>query len=254
MWMNKLKQKLAAGETVYGPILRLPGPVSVELAAAVGFDFVFIDMEHSPLDLAAVEVMILAAAARGVTPLVRIPEVSRVGIHRVLEIGAHGVIVPQVGTEAEARVVSEASRFAPVGARGMSGPVRGDGWGALPLAESLLRMSQEVLTLAQIESEAALANLDLIAQQSGIDVLFVGPNDLSQALGLPGQVAHPRVVAAIEGVIAAANRHGKQAGIYVGSPDDASFWRERGVRVIATGLDIALLKQSYATLKKGLGN
>lgn len=252
MWANRIKQRLGEGETVYGPLVRIPSPVSVEAAAAAGFDFVFIDMEHSPIELPLLEPLLLAAAAGGVTPLVRVPEVSRVGIQRVLELGAHGVIVPLVSTEAEARLVSDATRFAPEGSRGMAGPVRGDGWASLPLQVGMERMNREVLTAAQVESAGALEILDLMASLPGIDVLFVGPNDLSQALGLPGEVNHPRVIEAIDSVIDSARRHGKQAGIYAATPQAAAFWRERGVRVIAIGLDTIILKQAFSGLVAAL--
>lgn len=249
MWINRTKERLLAGETVYGPFLRMPGPISVELAAAAGFDFAVIDLEHGALELSQADGMICAARGAGITPLVRVPEVSGQGIHRVLDLGAQGVMAPQVGNEAQARTVSHASRFAPDGSRGLGGPARGNGWGALSAAE----LDRQVLTIVQIESQEAMENLEQIAAQPGIDVLFVGPMDLSQALGIPGEVTHPRLIAAIEQVILAAQQAGKTAGIYAGSAEAARFWRERGVRMIGTGLDTVLLGQAYRAVRKELG-
>jgi len=255
MWSNKLKTSLAAGETAYGPFLRLPGPAGVEIAASAGFDFVIIDLEHSALDLQTAEAMILAGRAEGITPLVRVPEASRAGIERILDIGAHGVVVPMVDTEGQARVVGEATKYPPLGQRGLAGPTRSDAFGALPLGDALVRLNHEVLTIAQVETRQSLENLEAIARQPGIDVLFVGPLDLSQSLGVPGQVAHPSVVAASRRVVAVARAHGKWAGIFAGTPEAAAFWRAEGMSLIATGLDSVVLRQGYlamgAALKQG---
>lgn len=252
MWTNQARAKLTANETIYGPFLRLPGPAGVELAAAAGFDFVIIDLEHSPLDLPQVESMICVAAACGITPLIRVPGVNGPTIHRLLDLGARGIMAPQVNGEAEARILSNATRFAPEGARGMSGPVRGNGWGAVSPAESHT-LNGQILSIAQIESEEALEQLDQIAAQPGVDVLFVGPLDLSQALGIPGEVAHPRLREAVDRVIAAAGRHGKHAGIYAGTPAEARHWRERGARMIGAGLDTVMLRNAFAAARRELG-
>lgn len=252
MWTNKLKQKLAAGETAYGPFLRMPGPSGVELAAQAGFDFVLIDLEHSSLSLSDTEAMIVAGTAAEITPLVRVPEVSGQAIHRVLDIGAYGIMVPQVGTEAEARTVSNAAKFAPIGRRGMAGPTRANGWGEFSAAEGMARVNRETLCIAQIESEEGLANLEFIAKQPGIDMLFVGPLDLSQALGVPGQPDHNKVVEATLRVISMAQRHGKYTGIYAGTAEQAAFWKVHGVNLIAAGLDTVILAQAFRRVMAGL--
>lgn len=248
MWSNLLRSKLIAGQSVYGPFLRLPGPAGVELAAGAGFDFVIIDLEHSALNRETAEGMIVAARAAGITPLVRVPEAGRAGIERILDVGAHGVVVPMVDTEAQARVVGEATKYPPVGQRGLAGPTWADGFGALPLDEALVRLNQEVLTIAQVETRESLENLEAIARQPGIDMLFVGPLDLSQSFGFPGQVSHPAVVEAARRVIAVARAHGKWAGIFAGTPETAAFWRGEGMSLIATGLDSAVLRQGYLAL------
>ncbi|HEY3366042.1 MAG TPA: aldolase/citrate lyase family protein [Symbiobacteriaceae bacterium] len=253
MWTNRTKAQIDAGKTVYGPFIRFPGPLAIEQAALAGFDFVLIDGEHSSLTLAQVETMIYAAYAAGITPLVRWPEASRQAFQRLLDMGVQGIMVPHVDTEAEARTIGRAARFAPAGERGMAGPVLGNGWGALSPAETAAYFDRQVLTLAQIESLEALEILDQIAAQPGIDILFVGPLDLSQAMGIPGEVTHPRLLAAIDQVIAAAARAGKQTGIYVGTPEAGQYWKERGVRFIATGLDTVLLKQAFTSLRAALG-
>lgn len=250
MWQNTLKQKLTAGDTVYGPFIRMQSPIPVELAATAGFDFALIDMEHSTIDLKTVESMVLAAGATGITPLVRVPEPNGAIIHQVLDVGAHGVMVPMVNTEPEARLVSEASKFGDFGHRGMAGLSRGDGWGALPVGETVERLHREVLTIAQIETARAVAKADVIASQPGIDLLFVGPFDLSQSLGVPGQVSHPTVVEAILRVIDVVRQHGKWTGIYAGTPEAARFWREKGVVLVGCGLDTAALQQAFKQMRQ----
>jgi len=254
MWSNKLKQKMAAGEVAYGPFVRMPGPVSVELAASAGFDFVIICQEHSALDMETTEAMILGALACGITPVVRVPEANGANIHRVLDIGAHAVMVPMCNTAADAKVVGDNAKFGSFGRRGVAGFSRGDSWGALPVDQAIVNMHEEVLTVVQIETVEALSNVDAIAATPGVDIVFIGPLDLSTALGVPGQVGHPKVIEAANRVVAAAEKHGKQVGIYCGTAEDSLFWAERGIKMISSGLDTILLQRAYADLRKVLPN
>jgi 2-keto-3-deoxy-L-rhamnonate aldolase RhmA len=248
MWQNRTKERLLAGETVCGPFLRMPGPISMELAAAAGFDFAVIDLELGVMDNTQLESMIMAARGAGITPMVRLREVNGSAVQQALDLGVQGVMAPQVGSPGDAAVLSGAARFAPVGHRAMGGGVRGNGWGSWP-ADAVDR---QVLTLAQIESLGGLEHLDAIAGDPGIDVLFVGPFDLSQAMGIPGQITHPRLIAAVEDVIAAARRAGKVAGIFTGSAEAARYWSEKGCRLIGTGLDTGLLKAALVSLRNEL--
>lgn len=201
---NQVKQTLREGGSVVGAFVTIPAPELVEICALAGFDFVLIDAEHGPISPESAYPMILAAEANGIEALARVGQNDRQVILKFLDIGIAGVMIPQVATPEAAADAVAAMRYYPRGLRGLAGGRSfAHGLGA-PARELVPRLNDRILSLVQFEHIAALDQLDEILKVPDLDVLFVGPNDLAQSMGYPGQPDHPEVAAVIERVIAIA--------------------------------------------------
>jgi len=209
---NRTKQLIASGKAAVGGFLAIPSPEIVEMMGHAGLDFVIIDTEHGPADNETVGNMIRAAEATGITPLVRVRWVNDPSlILRALDLGAQGVQVPMIEDAETARRVVSFSRYHPLGRRGLAG-VRAAHYGAIPLAEYVEMANREVMVICQIETVKGVDHAAEIAAVPGVDVIFVGPVDLSQSLGYPGQRQHPLLLETMQRVFAAAKAAGVAAG------------------------------------------
>jgi 4-hydroxy-2-oxoheptanedioate aldolase len=180
---NRVKRRLQAGEAVIGCFLPYPSPELAEICGYLGFDFVLLDAEHGRITEETAYHMVLAAEVAGTVPIVRVPLNHRQVILRYLDLGAAGVMVPQVNTPEEAVAAAEACRYYPQGRRGVAG-VRAANFGlTMPLHEYVQQANQETLVIVQIEHIAVVERLEEYLAIPGIDVLFVGPNDLAQSMG-----------------------------------------------------------------------
>ncbi len=250
---NQTKAKLRAGEVVYGCFNALNEPRLVELYGYQPWDYMVFDGEHGTLEPRDVENLTRAAQLMGFTPLVRATTNHQPTILRYLDTGAMGVIVPWVNTAQEAENVVRSVKYFPRGLRGLAGSRAADYGQTMPLAEYSAQANAETLVVVQCESPTAVEHSAAIAAVDGVDVVFVGPNDLAQSMGLTGQIDHPDVVAAVDRVIAAVIPTGKAVGIMVRSAEKAVFWRERGVRFISTSMEglIAAGMKGYLSAVKG---
>jgi 4-hydroxy-2-oxoheptanedioate aldolase len=240
MQRNILRKKLREGKVCFGTFIRL-GPAAVEILGHAGWDFVVIDMEHGVFDFTNVEHMIRAARCAGITSLVRVPEPNPSYIMRTVDVGAEGVQVPQVETAAMARVVAQAARYYPEGKRGLCSFVRAAAYSAIPPDEHMATSNEEVLTVVHIEGEAAASQIKVIVETPGIDVIFLGPWDLSQSLGVPGKTKDPKVIEVMERVIDACKERGIVLGTFVREVEDAKRWIDRGVQYMMLSPDAGLL-------------
>ena len=233
---NLVKEKLRRGSAVIGAFCDLPSPAVVEVAGPVGLDFIIVDAEHGPQDIETVEHMIRAAETSGVTPLVRVGLNLQQHILRYLDAGAMGVQIPMVNTRAEAEAVVNSVKYPPAGRRGLAS-VRAAGWGLpQPLGEYVGIANRETLVSAQLEATEALSNADAILSVEGVDVVFLGPTDLSASMGFPGQPTHPEVMEAIERVGNKIQAAGKVAGTIARDPDSYERWRRLGFQLLCTGM------------------
>jgi 4-hydroxy-2-oxoheptanedioate aldolase len=234
MRINQLKRKLAAGEVAVGSFAYLPSARFVEVLGLIGFDFVVIDMEHGPVDMTMAEDMVRAAEASGTTPLIRVSHNSPHLILRALDVGAAGVHVPEVNDGDDARRAAESCRYGPVGRRGLAGVRAADYGLRQPLSEYAVAANREVLAIAHIESVTSVENLDALLAVDGIDVFYLGPEDLSNSLGIPGESKDARVVALVEDSIRKIVARGKVAGCIAADAVAARRYVELGVRYIAS--------------------
>ena len=232
------RQVLARGERLIGTIVTLEAPAVAERLAEAGFDWLFVDGEHAPLDSARIQAILQAVGGR-CPCLVRIPSIDEVWIKRALDVGADGVIVPRIRSAAEAARVVDWCRYPPAGARSV-GVGRAQGYGAR-LGEYLSGANANIAVVLQIEHADAINSLQDIAAVEGVDALFVGPYDLSASLGVPGEVNDARVTAAILRVAEVCREHGVVAGVFGIDADAAKPWLTGGFTLVAVGIDVLFL-------------
>jgi 4-hydroxy-2-oxoheptanedioate aldolase len=250
---NTTKQKLRRGEAVYGCFYRYAEPTLAEHVAMQGWDFLVFDGEHGSLEARDVESLARAAELHEVTPLARVTTNQPSTILRFLDAGAHGIHVPWVNTPEEAEQVVIAAKYGPRGLRGLAGSRQG-GWGNTePLADFTARANAETLVVIHIETATAVAAVEDYTKIDGVDVLFIGPTDLSHSLGHPGDWRHPVVRDAMDRVAAAVADSDKVLGILAGTPDFAAEWFEKGARYFAAGLEgfVKQGMQAYLTAVRG---
>jgi 4-hydroxy-2-oxoheptanedioate aldolase len=232
--INRMKAKLAAGEPAFGASLMFPSPQLVEMLGALGFDWVLLDCEHGSLTPESVELMAMAAQASGMTPIARPATRGAGDILRVLDRGVLGVQVPHVVTAEDARAAVQAVKYHPLGRRTLAAGTRAAGYDTQGSMADYARAANEATLIAvQIEDREALPNLEAILAVEGIDVFFVGPSDLSQSMGHPGNARAPRVAEAIDACLARICAAGKTAGMPSGV-DNVAEVLGKGVRYVYT--------------------
>jgi 4-hydroxy-2-oxoheptanedioate aldolase len=255
MAANRLKAKLAAGEPGLGCSLMFPAPHIVEMLGYAGFDWVLLDCEHGSLSPADVELMAMAADAAGITPIARPRTNSAYDIQTVMDRGVMGVQVPHVNTADDARRAVNAVRFGPTSIRSLAAGTRPDRWGfGGKMADFAEAQNARSLVCIQFEHPQALENIDAILQVEGVDVFFIGPSDLSQAMGHPGNPAAPAVAAAIAGALDKIVRAGKTPGMPA-TADSVGRLVGSGVRYIYTHLPAILASGAgayFRSAKAGL--
>lgn len=246
-----LKERLFSGETVLGCFLSLGSPLTSELMAQAGYDWALVDLEHGAGGEAEALNQLQAISATRAASVVRVESNARQRAHRVLDMGAHGVMFPRIDTAEDAAAAAAAMRYPPLGVRGVafSNRVCEYGTNFRPYLEA---SSDALLTIVQIETRTAVENVGAIAAVPGVDVLFIGPSDLSHSYGILGQFDHPEFVQAIERTAEAAKAHGKALGILLPKPADLDHYRSLGFRFIASGSDAVLLNNAARALVQSL--
>ncbi len=227
-------------EFVVGPFMKVNDPALVEIAAFAGFDFVIIDLEHGPNTFETVQGHVRAAQAKGITPVIRVPEINENMISKALDIGADYVQVPQIETAADAERVVKAAKFYPQGARGVCRYVRAADYASMPKENYFGNANKTTGIIIHIEGNIAFNNIDEILAVDGIDVIFIGPYDMSQSCGVPGQVNHPKVIAQMKEIVEKAKPLGKLVGTFVETPESSKQWIDLGVKYIAYAVDVGI--------------
>ena len=244
---NHVKQALRGGRPPAGAWLHLCSGISAEIMSRTGFDWLLVDMEHGHGDYQTLLAQLQAIEGSPVIPIVRVQWNDPAVIKRVLDLGAYGVMVPWVGGRAEAEAGVRAAKYPPEGIRGIAGSHRAGGYGR-HAAEYWRRANDEMLVVIQIETVSALAEVEEIAKIPGVDVLFVGPADLSTALGHMGNPGHPVVQAAIARIEAAAKANGVALGNITRNWDQARELYGKGYQFLTLCSDTTLVTQGAQTV------
>lgn len=244
---NPLKAKLAAGQTVMGVWSIIPSPVVVEIFALSGIDFVILDMEHGIFDVGALDNCIRACEAGGATPLVRIPGLNSSAAQWALDLGAYGIVAPQVKNKGEAEVVISMAKYAPLGSRGYNPFTRAAKYANPPDNRSGKLNNDFSLTCVIIENETALANLDFICEIPQLDVVYMGIYDLAVALGCDGNTKDPHVMGVVELAISRIRLAGKNAGMMVSSQQEVEKALALGANFLVYSVDTSLIRNTVAS-------
>ena len=253
MRINHTRERLLKGETVYGCGLQVYRAPEIPRAfAAAGFDYVFIDMEHGSYNLETVHDMIISSKLAGITPIVRVGEVQYTLCARLLDQGAQGIILPRVE---DPRLLEEAlswMRFPPAGKRGFGiNPTMID-YEARSMPEIIEHQNRETLSVVQVETVTAVERREELLSLKGLDVMMIGPADLSISLGIPGQFDNPLLIETVDKVIETSNRHGVAPGIQTRGVAMAKFWAGRGMRFVGVAAEHVLLLEKCREALKAL--
>jgi 2-dehydro-3-deoxyglucarate aldolase len=243
------RDRLHGGEILIGTMVTLPSPSVAEVLVGAGFDWLFIDGEHGPIGVRDLESILQAVGDRAAC-IVRVPAGEETPIKQALDLGADGIIVPQVNTASHAAEVVKYSRYAPLGARGI-GLARAHGYGRT-FSEYLATANDNVTVVVQAEHIEAVRNIEEIVAVPGIDAVLIGPYDLSASLGKPGKLDDPDVVSAIDRVTQACQRVGMPLGYFGVSAEAVKPFAEKGYTLLVAGVDTVLLGRAAAGVRQAL--
>lgn len=241
--VNRVKERLEAGETVFGTWLQTASPTVANILAHSGMDFVTVDMEHGPASFSEAEAIMYAVEAGGSTPMIRLGDGSPPNILKACDLGCQGILVAHVQTAEEATGIVRAMRFGSEGERGMAPFTRLHDWSSENLAQKLTDANRWQLAGILVEDRVGLENLDEMLAVAGLDLVYLGIYDISQAIGFPGQVDHPAVLETVSSAVSSINRAGKAAGAVARDSDHLRWLLKTGFRYISYLCDTALITQ-----------
>lgn len=245
-----LKQSLQTNGRAFGAmVMEFLTPGMPAIIAATGAEFALFDMEHTGATLETMKSMVAGCRGLNIAPIVRVPRGEYHFIARAMDIGAHGIMVPMVGSAKEAAHIASCAHYPPIGQRGAAFGVAHDDYKAADPATAMARAAARTLVIAQIETVEGLNDVEAIAATPNIDVIWLGHFDLSNFMGIPGQFQHPDFLAAVRRVVAAAKAHGKIAGFMVANEAWAQEYWRHGYRMLAYGVDHLIYQ---AALRAGL--
>ena len=245
--MSEFRRKCASKENLVGSFAAIPNAVAVEVMAQSGLDFLCIDWEHAQISRDAVEGMVRAADVHRVPAMVRVPGHGPEAIAAALDSGARGVLIPRVSTAVQAMAAVKASRYPPEGERGV-GPGRAAGYG-YRIPEYLAAANDRTVVAVQVETAEGLANIEAIAAVEGVDVIFVGPGDLSVSIDALGPSGAGKLAEAIRRIIDVVIAHRKTAGIFCAKPQDVATWAGIGASFFILASDTMFLGAGAAAAK-----
>lgn len=249
--MKGLKKRLKEGEILIGTFLSLGNSVTSEIVANAGFDWVIIDIEHGLGSEGDVLHQLQGIKGTNVSAIVRVEGYQRQRIHRVLDMGADGIMCPRVEDESQAELAVKAMQYPPEGIRGVAKMIRATDYGE-DFDQYRQKTAEDLLGIIQIETSEALNHLDQIANVDGVDVLFIGPSDLSMSLGIFGQTDHPLFVTTVDLIIKAANKANKHVGILLSAPGDLKKYHDLGIQLFACGTDASFLGKGAKQMVEAL--
>lgn len=239
------RQRVLAREPLLGCFLTWPVAGLAEVLALAEFDFIVLDSEHGFFSIESIETMVRACGAAGLPAVVRVPSSTAAEVGRCLDSGAAGTLFPRSDGLAAVRGAVGLAKFPPAGRRGLGG-ARANRYGTAPLDRFVVEANEATLVAIQIETSGALAEVSAIAREPQVDVLYVGPNDLTQALGIPGRYADSRYQAEVSRIAAAAGKAGKAAGIMLGEADQIPALRDQGYTFFTTSERTLVLESARA--------
>lgn len=246
------RQRLASGDTLFGPFVILNSPDLVEIIGNAGWDFALLDCEHGPYGPESLADLARACRSAAIHPVVRVPSNDEWLINKALDVGAEAVLVPQIDGLESARRAVAAAKYAPEGHRGANPFTRAAEFGARGGPEYYGRANRETMLILGVEGVEGAAAFGEMAKLEGADGFFIGPVDLSHSLGLPGQPDHPQVQEKIREMISIARDHGKPVGVFATTPERAKSWVDAGAGFIPYQVDSAIVFRAFQSTMREL--
>ncbi len=247
---NFIKEKLEAGEAVIGTWSIIPSSTVSDIIASTGIDFIIIDAEHGPISFETAQNMAIACESRMVSPIMRVGGVIEADILKALDIGMHGIQIPNVQSENDIKKIISLSKYPPIGNRGFS-PFTRAGNFSIESSTSLTELANKnTLVGVNIEGKEAINNIDEILKIDSLDIIFIGLFDLSKALGIPGQVKDAKVIKLLEELTQKINAAGKYPGTIATTEKDIEFYKKIDLKYILYLVDCEMLRNSYAQVIK----
>lgn len=250
---NRFKRALSSGQRQLGLWVALANPISAELCAGAGFDWLLLDGEHGPNDVRSILHQLQAVSAYPGSPVVRVPVADATHIKQMLDIGAQTLLVPMVDTPDQAMSMARAMRYPPFGTRGIGAALaRASGFNSMP--DYLQTADAEVCLLVQAETRKSIENLGAIAATEGVDGVFIGPSDLAADMGLIGRAESAEVIAVVEDAIERIVKLGRPAGVLAANPAIARRYLDKGATFVAIGTDVGALRSGLANIRKAVAD
>jgi 2-keto-3-deoxy-L-rhamnonate aldolase RhmA len=250
---SRIKQALKEGKVVIGTMItEFRTPEVIRMMAVAGFDFVFIDTEHSLYSLETVIDMVRVAKSLDLDVLVRVPDAEYHLIARTLDAGAQGVMVPRIESVQQVQRIVNAVKYPPFGQRGFGGRAILTDYKKMPLKEQIEQFNKNTMIVLQIERKKAIDDIESLVSINGVDAALIGPNDLSISLGIPGEFTHPTMVEAIQNVVNNCERFHIAPGIHVGDMKTLLQWKDRGMKILTYSTDAALMMSAASEATRSL--
>ncbi len=230
---SNLKERLKNGESILGTMVTtFDNPEISKILKVCGFDYFVIDCEHGSIDYGSVAAILSMAREVGIAAIIRIPEVKREVVLKYMEMGATGLLLPNTDTVEQAQLLVTYAKYSPLGNRGVSLLRPHTGFEPVNNAvEYMNRLNEKTILMVQIESPEGVENVEKMLDIEGIDAAFIGPNDLSQSMGIMGQYKNPDFIVAVDHVILSAKEKGKYAGIHLNTVDALQPWLDKGMKI-----------------------
>lgn len=243
--MNQFKEKIKNGESLLGTFIELNNPAIAQIAGLAGYDFVILDGEHGEIAVEDAANLARAAKLAGTAAIFRVNTNDPTLIGKVLDTGADGVEIPEIGSAEEAERAVKGAKFTPEGERGCNRFVHAGEYGRMTSEQFFGQSNANTIVVLQVEGQDGARNISDILKVKGVDVVFIGPYDLSASLGIPGQTEHPKVLAQIDTILKLGKENGVAIGLYVDSIESAINWKQRGVQYLALQTDTVSLYQHF---------
>jgi 4-hydroxy-2-oxoheptanedioate aldolase len=247
---NHLKEKLLSGKAVLGTWCIIPSPITVDIIASTGLDFLIIDAEHGPIGYETAQNMVMACESRGVSPVMRVGEVNESAILRALDIGVHCVQIPNIFQKQQVKNLVHYAKFPPIGNRGFSPFTRAAAYTKDNANLHATTANNNTLVAINVEGKEAIENIDELLEVEGLDILFIGLFDLSKVLGIPGDTSNPKVISYLDNLTQKINKAGKYPGTITTSPESIDQFLDMGLKYIVHLADCEMLYASYRDVNK----
>lgn len=251
---NYLKEKLDANKPALGTWCIINSPLVVDIIASSGIDFIIIDAEHGAISFETAQQMVIACESRNVSPIMRVGNLEESMILRALDIGIHGIQLPNISTVADAQKLVEFSKYPPIGIRGFSPYTKAGNYDFRNGKILPTEANNNVLVIANLEGDEGIQNLEEIVKVDFLDVIFIGLFDLSKSMGVPGDVENPRVINALEKAVQVAHSNNKKIGTIAANDGMLKKFKEIGIDYLTYSVDTGIIKESYIDIVKSFNN